>query len=91
MDCYADKKNNMNSMAKCKVEKIIFKWGFYLEVIVSDNKGAFTVKMLLMTNLAAAWSQCFHTAYIFSDKASKIQKRGNPRVLLLLVFHLVWI
>lgn len=28
-------------MAKCKVEKIIFKLGFYLEVIVSDNKVGF--------------------------------------------------
>lgn len=44
MDCYADKKNNMNSTAKCKVEKIIFKLGFYLDVIVSDNKVGFYCK-----------------------------------------------
>lgn len=43
MDCYADKKNNMNSTAKCKVEKI-FKLGFYLDMIVSDNKVGFYCK-----------------------------------------------
>lgn len=36
--------NNMNGVAKCRVEKIIFKLGFYLEVFVSDNKVGFYCK-----------------------------------------------
>lgn len=49
-------------MAKCKVEKIILKLGFYLEVFVSDNKVGFYCKDIPNNDLAAAWSQCFHTA-----------------------------
>lgn len=36
--------NHMKGMGKCKVEKIILKLGFYLEVFVSDNKVGFYCK-----------------------------------------------
>lgn len=56
MDCYADKKskfNNMKGMAKYKVKRLFKNWGFSSKYLCQTERWAFTVKMLIVTDLVA--------------------------------------